>query len=130
MNRYRILIVDDEPLIRESLREDLEEANYEAIEAVDGAEAWKILEKDHNFRVIMLDKMMPNMSGEELLKKIRSHENLKSIPVIMQTAKDNIKDVYSSYEDGCDWYLSKPYKKKLMLEIVEKSIKKSFEHIK
>jgi two-component system sensor histidine kinase ChiS len=125
--KYRILIVDDDELNLESLGEDLADQGYKVEVARDGREAWEMIKanKSEHYDLVMLDRMMPEMSGEELLDKIRDSEEFAKLPVIMQTARDETKEVLDCYESGCNWYLSKPYGTKFMLEIVKKVILKS-----
>ncbi len=122
MNKVRILIVDDEPINLENLREDLEDAGYEVVEAQDGIQALKILKQDSGFKVILLDKMMPNMGGEEVLLSLKSDSKLSKIPIIMQTAINDVKEVYKSYDEGCYFYLEKPFTKNILLEVVKKAV--------
>lgn len=106
-----ILIVDDDPHIRELLRFYLQKDGYRTIEAGDGQEALDRLEKE-NIHLALVDVMMPNMNGYELCRHIRSYYD---IPVMMITAKGEIADKESAYDAGTDDYLVKPFEPKEVL---------------
>jgi adenylate cyclase len=104
----KILIVDDEPFNLDLLEQELQEASYEIERASDGAEA---LEKVPAFLpdVILLDYMMPNMNGLEVLKRLRVDKTHKSIPVILLTAKATLEDKVRGLDAGADDYITKPF---------------------
>ena len=83
----RLLLVDDDPVNLQILREYLDDQGYELDEAKDGQQAWdKLLAEDPAYHVVLLDRMMPKLDGLALLKQMKAHDRLKMIPVIMQTA--------------------------------------------
>lgn len=100
-----ILVVDDDPNIRELLRFYLQRENYDTIEAVDGQEALDILE-EKQVQLALVDIMMPNVDGYELCREIRS---VYDIPVMMITAKGEIIDKEKAYLAGTDDYIVKPF---------------------
>ena len=75
--KKRILVVDDEEFNLKLIIRDLEEKGYDAVKAQDGKIAWDILKNDHNFDVILLDRMMPNMDGMELFSHIKENKKFK-----------------------------------------------------
>lgn len=101
----KILIVDDEPMILKGLRFSLEQDNYIVDEALDGETA---LEKalSGNYDIVLLDVMLPNLSGTEVLRQIRDQSD---IPVIMLTAKGEDMDRILGLEYGADDYIVKPF---------------------
>ena len=118
-----ILVVDDEPLLLEILKEYLDEMGYSTIEANDGVEAWSILqEPSHQFDAIILDRMMPNMDGLEVLKKIKTHPTLNKVPVIMQTASVEKHEILEGLQAGCYYYLTKPYERDVFTSIVKTAV--------
>ena len=118
-----ILIVDDEPLLREILKEYLGEMGYNTMEANDGAEAWSILQKfDHQFDAIILDRIMPNMDGLEVLKKIKAHPKLNDIPVIMQTGAVEKHEILEGLQAGCYYYLTKPFERDMFVSIIKTAV--------
>lgn len=104
--RVSILVVDDEERIRRLLNMYLTREGYEVEEAVDGAEA---LEKalESNYNCILLDLMMPEKDGLEVLQELREKKNLT--PVIMLTAKGEESDRVTGFELGADDYIVKPF---------------------
>src|SRR5579863_3985543 len=83
----KILIVDDEPLILKLLSEFLE-PTYSVITADSGEKAWQLLtESSHNFSAVITDRMMPDMNGVELTRKIHAQPAFKKTPVIMLTSQ-------------------------------------------
>lgn len=122
-NKKKILIVDDEELNVKILKLDLIEEGYQISVAFDGVQAVKILRQDSNFDVILLDRMMPNMDGMEVLKIIKSDPILAKIPVIMQTAASTEEQILEGIQAGVFYYLTKPFKHETLLAIVASSIK-------
>ncbi len=104
----KILIVDDEPFNLDLLEQELMEEGYIMERANDGTEA---LEKIPSFLpdVILLDYMMPNMNGLEVLQHLRADEKHKSIPVILLTAKATQEDKIRGLDAGADDYVIKPF---------------------
>lgn len=103
-----VLIVDDEMHILELLRYNLESNGYSVIQSETGEEALKKL-RDNNIDIILLDLMLPGIDGLEVLRKIRSTEDYKEIPVIMLTAKNEEFDTVLGLEMGADDYIGKPF---------------------
>ena len=122
-NKHTLLIVDDEPFNLDILQEHLEDEDYSVVRAEDGPQALKILEDNEvSFSAILLDRMMPHMDGLEVLKKIKTSDNHKHLPVIIQTAAASDKDVMEGIEAGAFYYLTKPFEPELMLSIVNSAI--------
>ena len=122
-----ILIVDDDPFLRELIKEYVIQMDYDAVEAADGVEAWGILQQNkHQFDAIVLDRKMPNMNGLELLIKIKSHPDLNKIPVIMQTGSGNDEEILEGLQAGCYYYLTKPFGRALFESIVKTAVSDHF----
>ncbi len=91
--------------------------------AKDGEDAWAILDKDTaGFDAILLDWIMPKMDGMALLKQIKSHEILKTTPVIMQTSIDSQSRVLEGIQAGAFHYLTKPYDAGILLAVVANAL--------
>lgn len=121
--KVKILIVDDEPTNLEILKEYLDELGYWTVEATDGMEAWSILQKnEYEFDAILLDRMMPNMDGMEVLKRIKQDATLKMIPVIMQTAAVAKHEILEGIQAGCYHYLTKPFEEDMLVSIVKTAV--------
>lgn len=101
----KILVVDDEKLLVKGIKFNLENDGYEVATAYDGEEAVE-LAKTGNFDLIILDIMMPKMSGLEACMQIREFSN---VPIIMLTAKGEDMDKLIGFEQGTDDYITKPF---------------------
>lgn len=110
----KVLVIDDEIHIVELLKFNLETSNYDVDYAYDGIDGY-IKAKETKPDLILLDWMLPNISGIEILKKIRSDKFLKQIPVIMLTAKNMENDKVEGLEIGADDYITKPFSVKELL---------------
>lgn len=110
MMSKRILIVDDEGVIRKFLKIHLTKLGHEVTEAEDGQKAIeKIVEK--KFDLIICDVMMPNKNGWEVVKEVKSTPELTDIPIILLTAKNDDTDMFKGYELGANYYITKPFTK-------------------
>ena len=110
----KILIIDDEIHIVELLKFNLENNGYKVDYSYDGFDGY-LKTKEFQPDLILLYWMLPNISGIDLLKKIRSDETLEQIPVIMLTAKNMEEDKLEGLEDGADDYITKPFSVKEVL---------------
>jgi two-component system, OmpR family, alkaline phosphatase synthesis response regulator PhoP len=110
----KVLIVDDEEVIRKFLRINLLKLGYEVKEAMDGVQALEQLGKD-TYDLLISDVLMPNKNGWELLKAVRSNPKIKDIPVILLTAKNEDADMFQGYELGANYYMTKPFTKDQLL---------------
>ena len=104
----KILIVDDEEMIRDVLKEYVEFEGNEAFEAADGMEAVKMC-KDNDYDVVLMDVMMPKLDGFSAVKEIRK---FKDVPVIMLSARGEEYDKLFGFEIGADDYVTKPFSPK------------------
>ena len=102
----KLLIVEDEPRMADLLRRGLTEEGHNAMCAFDGAEGLA-LARTYEFDVIILDVMMPKLSGYELAKRLRS-EKIPT-PILMLTAKDAVPDIVRGLDLGADDYMTKPF---------------------
>lgn len=109
-----ILIVEDEPTVRENLEEILKFKGFTVYTAVDGKEGYEIAQRKEP-DLIVSDVMMPVMDGFELLQKIRENKMLTHIPVILLTAKTMTEDRIQGLEYGADDYISKPFDMKELI---------------
>lgn len=113
----RILVIDDEMHILELLKFNLEVSGYEVICSSDGKEGYEVAKKEKP-ELILLDWMLPNISGIEVLKKIREDGEISKLPVIMLTAKNMEDDKIEGLDNGADDYITKPFSiKELMARI-------------
>ena len=104
----KILVIDDEMHIVELLKFNLEVNVYIVVYSLDSFEVY-LKAKELKPNLILLDWMLPNISGIDVLKKIREDEDLKDTPVIMLTAKNMERDKVKGLEEGADDYITKPF---------------------
>ena len=104
----RILVADDDPLSIKLLNFRLRSVGHEVIFAVNGGEALEVATREKP-DLVLLDIMMPVMNGFQVLRKLKSQEETKNIPVIMLTSKVQEKDVVFGLEAGAEDYITKPF---------------------
>jgi signal transduction histidine kinase/DNA-binding NarL/FixJ family response regulator len=126
---HRILVVDDSPFILELVKDILIREGYEVDRAMNGHEAMLAIGEDPP-DLVLLDIIMPEMSGYQVCRLIRSDERLKALPVVMMTAKDTQKDRFWGLEVGADAYITKPIEEQRLLETISPLLKEKREPIK
>lgn len=107
-DRPTVLICDDDPLLIELMEFRLKARGYQVVTASDGAQALKAA-ADAEPELIVLDAMMPQMDGFEVLTRLKADERLGAIPVVMLTARKSERDIVSALDRGADDYLVKPF---------------------
>jgi CheY-like chemotaxis protein len=124
MTKTRVLLVDDEELNLEILVEYFEGEEPFVLQTADSGEAaWQLLQNPENdFKLILLDRMMPGLDGIGLLRRIKGDPRLSSIPVIMQTAANSPEQIREGLEAGAYYYLTKPYRRDSLLAIVHAAL--------
>ena len=116
----RLLVVDDDPDVRDSLRRSLEFEGYEVTTAADGAEALRSL---RGVDLAILDLMMPNVDGSEACRRLRAAG--ERLPVLMLTARDALGDRVTGLDAGADDYLVKPFALEELLARVRALLKQN-----
>ncbi|MDD5431587.1 MAG: response regulator [Candidatus Omnitrophica bacterium] len=120
----KILIVDDDPDIRDVLKLTLSEENYEVLEALDGEEALKMITaKSPN--LVLLDYKIPKVDGREVCRRIKSDLLMRHLPIIMVTGKGDITDKVHGIDAGADDYVVKPFEPKELLARIRMVIRRS-----
>jgi DNA-binding NarL/FixJ family response regulator len=104
----RLLLVDDEPGLREAVQAYLEDSNFVVEVASNAHDGWELLQQ-HNPDLLISDVMMPKVDGYQFLKQVREDPRYKALPVVFLTAKGMTSDRIQGYTAGCDAYLSKPF---------------------
>ena len=122
MEQTKILVVDDEAIMRKLVKDFLTIKGYQVIEAGDGEEAVEIFFQQKDIALILLDVMMPKMDGWEVLKTIRLHSK---VPIIMLTARGEERDELQGFDLGVDEYISKPFSPKILVARVEAILRRS-----
>ncbi|MDR1217033.1 MAG: response regulator, partial [Oscillospiraceae bacterium] len=108
---YRILAVDDEPVNIQVLTNILTMRGYSVSKAYGGQDAVDMIEGGGEFDLVLLDVMMPKMSGYDVCRRLREKYSLFDLPIIMLTAKNRIQDVVLGFQSGANDYIQKPFDK-------------------
>jgi len=122
MSERKILLVEDEPKIADTLKLGLGENGYEVAVAYDGTIGWKLFDT-HPFDLVVLDINLPGINGYELCKKIRARN--AQIPIIMLTALSSLNDKIEGYDAGADDYVIKPFEFRELLMKIRVLLKRS-----
>lgn len=118
-----ILIADDEQRILNLVSDFLKSSGFKTLTAQNGAEASKIIESGEKIDLAILDIMMPELNGWELIKIIRKQSNM---PIIMLSARSEEFDMLTSFENGADEYVTKPFSPAVLVKRVEALLKRSY----
>jgi CheY-like chemotaxis protein len=105
----RVLIADDDPVMRLLITTIIKQRECEAVVANDGREAYRILQTDSQFRAAIIDMTMPFIQGLDLIRYMRSERRLMRIPIMMISAEQDIKLMASSFTAGATAFLPKPF---------------------
>ncbi len=135
MEHYTILIVEDDPDINTLLRKMLEKAGYAVVQAYSGTEAKLLIEQNTAFEkpgsspavtfdLILLDLMLPGMTGEELLTYVRTEQKLAT-PIIIISAKVSVADKVGTLGQGADDYLTKPFEPEEVLARIQAVLRRT-----
>ena len=123
-SRPQLLLVDDSPLNLNILLEFLREKDYACTTVQSGVNAWNMLEQaPDRFHAVLLDRIMPEMDGMEVLHRMKQHSILSQIPVIMQTAAATPQQTLEGLQAGAYYYLAKPFEKATLLAIVDAAVR-------
>jgi CheY-like chemotaxis protein len=123
MNKERVLVVDDEQLNLFIIEEFLAQEDIELEMHSNPLEAWASLSApDSDFSLVVLDRMMPELDGMELLRRMKREARFADIPVIMQTAASSPDQVREGLEAGAYYYLTKPYEPEALISIVRAAL--------
>ena len=112
-----ILLVDDEPGLREAVQAYLEDSDFAVEVASNARDGWELLQQ-YNPDLVISDIMMPQVDGYQFLKQVREDPRYKALPVVFLTAKGMTSDRIQGYQAGCDAYLSKPFDPDELVAIV------------
>ena len=119
-NHARVLVVDDDHDYRETLCDILTSRGYDVENACNGEEALDILTRHaETIDLVLLDRMMPQMDGLDVLRSVRKRASLSHMPVVMQTGQCSLEDIRDGIDAGAYYYLTKPYDHELLLSIVQ-----------
>lgn len=119
-----ILVVDDEAINIELIKEHLSEIDYRVSLARDGQEAINMLEANpEDFDVILLDRKLPKLNGMEVMERISANPILKRCPVILQTSMTSKNEIIEGMNAGAFYYLAKPFEGDMLLSIVNAALR-------
>jgi two-component system phosphate regulon response regulator PhoB len=124
MTAKRILIVEDEPAIRQMIAFGLRRAGFEVREAVDYREAREAL-ADQRPDLVLIDWMLPDMSGLELTRTLKRDRDTRELPVIMLTARAEEGDKVAGLETGADDYITKPFSPRELVARINAVLRRS-----
>lgn len=123
--KKRLLLLEDDTNLSETVCEFLESKGYEVLAVFDGEEAEEAM-FEHHFDLFLLDVNVPSLNGFDLLSKVRKEGN--TTPAIFLTSLNAIENVEEGYESGCDDYVRKPFALKELLFRIESILKREFFH--
>ena len=123
--KKRLLLLEDDTNLSETVCEFLESKGYEVLAVFDGEEAEEAM-FEHHFDLFLLDVNVPSLNGFDLLSKVRKEGN--TTPAIFLTSLNAIENVEEGYESGCDDYVRKPFALKKLLFRIESILKREFFH--
>ena len=118
----KILVVDDESRMRKLVKDFLAREGYTVLEAGDGMEAMDIFYEDKDIALVILDVMMPKMDGWQTCREIRESSK---VPIIMLTARAEVRDELQGFELGVDEYISKPFSPKILVARVNAILRRT-----
>lgn len=121
-----VMVVDDDEINLEILVRNVKEYGYDVEACADGVEAWhKLSTAPEKYDLVLLDKMMPQKSGMEVLALMKRNEELKDIPVIIQTGDVGVKEFKDGMVAGAYYYLCKPFAADMMMAMVNAALRDS-----
>ncbi|KAF0810887.1 phosphate regulon transcriptional regulatory protein phoB [Alcanivorax sp. S71-1-4] len=124
MSKHKILIVDDEPAIREMVAVALELADFEVLEAENAQQAHEII-VDARPELVLLDWMLPSVSGIELARRLKRDEGTSEIPIIMLTAKSEEDNKIQGLDVGADDYITKPFSTRELISRIKAVLRRT-----
>ena len=114
----RILLAEDEEVLRMLVVDTLEDEDYIIDEAANGGEAMELFQ-NHSYDLVILDYMMPVYTGLEVIKQIRNTETEKHSKILMLSAKNQTYEQEQILQTGADYFMAKPFSPMKLLELVE-----------
>ncbi|MCH9806501.1 MAG: response regulator [Alphaproteobacteria bacterium] len=107
-SRTRVVVADDDPIIRELFESKLQQMDCEPLLAEDGAEAWKVLRSAKRVDLAIVDLDMPNVDGFSLIQCVRGHPRTKHLPIVVVTSRTDTKAIQEAFAAGATSFLTKP----------------------
>jgi two-component system sensor histidine kinase ChiS len=120
--KIKVLVVDDEPINIQVIINNLALENYAIAQAIDGIEALNLIESGYKPDLILLDVMMPQMTGYEVCREVRKKYSALEMPILMLTAKNQTTDLVEAFNSEANDYITKPFIKKELLARIKTQI--------
>jgi DNA-binding response OmpR family regulator len=114
----RVLIIDDDPMIRSLVQAMLENEGFEVSMAEDGQHGVELLDAEPRpigLELVILDVIMPGMNGLDVLTRMKLHPHTQALPVLMLTGESKAEDILAGYSVGADYYITKPFTRQQLL---------------
>ncbi|MEZ5729777.1 MAG: response regulator [Burkholderiaceae bacterium] len=118
----RVLVVEDQPDIRKLLKFLLETRGMQVATVGDGRSATEMIDTWPAPDLILMDRMLPYVSGDDLIRQVRADETWGKVPIVVVSAKARSEEIQESMHDGADDYLTKPVKPARLLEMVHRYV--------
>jgi len=122
MQKNKILVIDDDPVIVKLVTVMLKARNYDVVDAFNGDDGL-IKAKSENPNLILLDISMPTISGYEVCQKLKSEHNTEKIPIIMLTSEDYTEAVEIAHRAGANDYIVKPFNLAILIKKIDKLLR-------
>ena len=124
MASHKILVIDDSKVIRMRVREMLPPGNFEVLEAKDGIEGLNLIRQEHP-NLIMLDFLLPKMSGWEVFQQIQTHSELQTIPLVLMSGRK--EEVTEKISEPFEYFafVEKPFEKKQLVDAIKEAMRKA-----
>lgn len=124
VSNHKILVIDDSKVIRMRVRDMLPEGNFEVIEAKDGLEGYNLMRAE-NPNLIILDFLLPKMSGWEVFQQIQSQDNLKSIPLVLMSGRKEevVEKIPEPFQHFA--FIEKPFDQKQLVQAIKEAMAKA-----
>lgn len=116
--KWRILVADDEPHIGRIIQMKLEQGPFEVVLAEDGEAALEAIERDPEIALVVLDLMMPKLSGLDVLARVRANESTRTLPTVILTAAGEEDQERNAMRLGATEFLTKPFSPKKLYTMV------------
>lgn len=105
----RVLVADDDPIIRRLITSILKQAGCEPVVVTDGREAYRLLQTDSNFKAAIFDMVMPHLNGLDIIRYMHTEKRLMRIPTMMITSEPDTTLMTNSFAAGATFFLPKPF---------------------
>jgi CheY-like chemotaxis protein len=127
VSSHKILVIDDSKVIRMHVRDMLPEGNFEVLEARDGLEGYNLIRAEHP-NLIMLDFLLPKMSGWEVYQKIQKEKHLQTIPLVVMSGRK--EEVVEKLPEPFEYFafIEKPFDQKQLAQAIKEAMEKAKKH--